>query len=118
MRCTIDQLRRVERDRLPGYVAAVMATATVTERGHLELSDADWQRIRREFALPGNRRPRLRLGDWVAVAARAAGITPARIQRLTRRTCRCAARQHRLNDLSARLERAILRLLDPLGRGR
>lgn len=118
MRCTVDQLRRVERDRLPGYVAAVMAAATVTERGHLELADADWQRIRQEFALPAGRRPRLRLGDWVAALARLMRITPERVERLTRRPCRCAARQERLNDLSARLERWIVRTLAPLRRGR
>lgn len=118
MRCTVDQLRRVERDRLPGYVAAVMAAATANDGRVLELPDAEWLRIRQEFALPAGRRPRLRLGDWVAAAARLLRITPELVERLTRRPCRCPARQERLNDLSARLERWIVRTLAPLRRGR
>ena len=66
--------------------------------------------------------PRLRVGDWIEAAARAVGITSERIERWTRRPCGCRGRRDWINErsaeLSARLERAILRLLAPLRRGR
>jgi hypothetical protein len=115
-------LRRVERDRRAGYVAAVLAAATVAERGHLELSDADWRRIRREFAMPRNRLPRLRVGDWIEAVASLVGITPERVQRVTRRPCGCRERKQWLNERAAavaeRLERFLGWILDPLTRGR
>ena len=66
--------------------------------------------------------PRLRVGDWIESVARFVGITSERIERFTRRPCGCRGRRDWLNErsaaVSARLERAILRLLAPLGRGR
>ena len=71
---------------------------------------------------PPVRIPRLRVGDWIEAAARLLWITPERIERFTRRPCGCRGRRDWINErsaeLSARLERAILRLLAPLGRGR
>lgn len=66
--------------------------------------------------------PRLRVGDWIEAAARLLRITPERIERWTRRPCGCHGRRDWLNErsaeLSARLERWIVRTLAPLRRGR
>ncbi|MBU6310309.1 MAG: hypothetical protein KJS77_11240 [Planctomycetes bacterium] len=66
--------------------------------------------------------PCLRVGDWIEAAARLLWITPERIERWTRRPCGCRGRRDWLNErsaeLSARLERWIVRTLAPLRRGR
>ena len=50
---------------------------------------------------PPVRLPRLRVGDWIEAAASLVGITPERVQRVTRRPCGCKARQRWLNERAA-----------------
>lgn len=50
-RLSIAKLRSVEPHRKPGYMEAVFAAATISTDTHVEMSDADYLRIRRRYSM-------------------------------------------------------------------
>jgi hypothetical protein len=100
--------------RNPGYRAALEAIATETSDTHYTVPRDAYGDLWRQYAKPvarTRRRKRVALGDAVERMLSSIGITKELVQRITRKPCKCPARQKWLNqwgyEKQAQVERIV-----------
>lgn len=94
----------------PGYAAALETVASGGDETHLRVERDAFQAVQAQFPLPRSarqRHKRFALGDAVERVLTTVGITKELVQKITRKPCKCPARQQWLNQWGYRQQERI-----------
>jgi hypothetical protein len=95
---------KLRRDEIESRAAAVgLSAADIKECFVHEYGGGWWEVNVRHPSYPRRKPPKPGLGDMVAGALSAVGITKERVSKAIGKPCGCAKRQERLNELGRRL---------------